>query len=99
MADGISRHASSGQVDARKGAIAVPQTAVGGSATASATVAFAGARVGDVVSISPRATLQGASGIWQAMVLATDVITIVFGTGGAALTITAQTMDATVEQY
>lgn len=99
MSDGVGRDAPSGSIVVRRGAIAVPQTAVGGSATASATSAFAGARVGDVVLISPRAALQGASGIWQAMCLASDVLTIVFGTGGAALTITAQTMDAMVGQW
>lgn len=96
---GVQRRPPSGPVVAIKGAIAVAQTAVAGSATATATAAFAGAKVGDVVSVSPRALLQGASGIWQAMVLAADVITIVFGTGGAALTITAQTMDAAVSSY
>jgi hypothetical protein len=52
-----------------------------------------------MVQVNPLALLQGAAGIWQAMVLAADVITIVFGTGGAALTITAQTMTATVGQW
>ncbi len=99
MADGIGRDSASGSVVVRKGTIAVAQTAVAGSATASASATFLGARVGDMVKVNPLALLQGAAGIWQEMVLAADVITIVFGTGGAALTITAQTMTATVGQW
>jgi hypothetical protein len=96
MADGIGRDAPSGSIVVRKGTIAVPQTAVAGSATASASASFVGAKAGCMVKVNPKALLQGASGIWQEMCLADDVITIVFGTGGAALTITAQTFDCTV---
>jgi hypothetical protein len=99
MSDGVGRDSPSGSVVVRKGTIAVPQTAVAGSATASASASFSGARVGDMVQVNPLALLQGASGIWQALCLASDVITIVFGTGGAALTITAQTMTCTVGQW
>ena len=52
-----------------------------------------------MVVVNPLALLQGAAGIWSAECLATDVITILFGTGGAALTITAQTMTCTVGQW
>lgn len=99
MVDGVGRDSPSGSITVRKGTIAVPQTAVGGSATATATASFSGARVGDMVVVNPLALLQGAAGIWSAECLATDVITILFGTGGAALTITAQTMTCTVGQW
>lgn len=99
MAEGILRGSESGPIIARKGAIAVPATNVPGSGSASATSAFVGAKIGDVVNVSPRAALAGACGIWQAMVLSADVLTIVFGTGGAALTVAAQTMDATIQSF
>lgn len=96
MADGIGRDAPSGSIVVRKGTIAIPQTNVAGSATASASASFAGAKVGCMVKVNPRALLSGASGIWQELCLADDVITVVFGTGGAALTIAAATFDCTV---
>lgn len=97
MSDGVGRDSPSGSIVVRRGTIAVPQTAVGGSATATATATFTGARVNNSVIVNPRALpLQGAGGLWGAACLADDVITLLFGTGGAALTITAQTMDCQV---
>lgn len=96
MSDGIGRDSPSGSIVVRKGTIAVPQTNVGGSATASASASFSGAKAGCMVQVNPRALLSGAAGIWQQMCLADDVITLVFGTGGAALTIAAATFDCTV---
>lgn len=99
MADGVGRDAPSGSITVRRGVIAVPQTAVAGSGTATATATFLGAKANNSVVVNPRALLQGAGGIWGALCLADDVITILFGTGGAALTITAQTMDCQVGQW
>lgn len=99
MSDGIGRDSAAGAIVVRRGTIAIAQTAVAGSATASASASFSGARIGDMVQVNPKALLQGAAGIWQAMCLAADVVTVVFGTGGAALTITAQTFDCAVGQW
>lgn len=100
MVEGILRASPDGPIVCRKAAVAVAQTAVPGSGTATATATFTGAKVGDVVKLSPRALpLQGAGGIWGVACITADVITILFGTGGAALTITAQTMDASIDSY
>jgi hypothetical protein len=100
MVEGILRSSPDGSIGCRRGTIAVPQTAVPGSGTATATATFTGARVGDVVSISPRALpIQGAAGLWGASCITADTITLLFGTGGAALTIPANTMDCTIADF
>jgi len=96
MATDTYRSSPSGAIFARKGTIAVPQTAVGVTASASATCAFQGAEVHDVVNISPRAALQGGIAIAAAWVSAANVITLQLINVGANATLTAQTMDATV---
>lgn len=100
MVEGIMRASPDGPIVCRRGTIAVPQTAVPGSGTATATATFTGAKVNDVIKISPRALpLQGAIGLWGAACITADTITLLFGTGGAAATLTAQTMDASIDDY
>jgi|SRR5262245_5301739 len=88
----VVRNGSSGEIVANIGAIAVPQTAVAVTASASATAAFTGAEVGDIVKVSPLAALQGGIGIASAFVAVTGVITLQLINVGANATLSAQTM-------
>lgn len=92
----IYRSSPSGPIVGLKAELAVPQTAVAVTASASCTASFEGAEVGDVVSISPRDALQGGIAIAAAWVSAAGVITIQLINVGVNATLTAQTMDCTV---
>lgn len=96
MSLAIYRSSPSGSIIGRKGILAVPQTAVAVTASASCTAAFDGAEVGDTVTISPRAALQGGIGIAAAWVSAANVISLQLTNVGANATLTAQTMDCAI---
>ncbi len=98
MSEGIGRSSPSGEIVVRKLAVTIPAIAVGASSTGLGTIAFAGAATGQPVTVSPRASL-GNVGAPQAFVSAEGVVSLIFATGGAALTIATQVFDVAVGQW
>lgn len=98
MAQGIGRNPGSGDIVVRKDEATIPAIAVAASSTGSGTVPFEGAKVGDNVMFSARASLGNVSSP-QAFVSAANVITLIFATGGAALTIPTQLVDISVGSW
>lgn len=94
MSDGILRNAPTGEIVSTRGSVVIPQIAVAASSTGSGSFTFEGAEVGDNVICQPRASLGNVSAP-QAFVASADHITLIFATGGAALTIPTQTFDVT----
>ena len=98
MSEGIGRNPPSGEIVVRKGTVIIPAINVGASSSGSGSFTFDGAVVGDMVVVNPRASLGNVSGP-QAFVSSADHITLIFATGGAALTIPTQTFDVTLGQW
>lgn len=92
------RQSPSGPRTSRKGTIAIAATAVAVTAVATQTGTFAGAEVGDVVTLSPRANLTASIGVDYARVVATDTIVIGFHNVGANSTQAAVTFDVNVQE-
>lgn len=90
MSDGILRASQSGEVVGLRGTVVIPQIAVAASSTGSGSFTFDGAVVGDNVQINARSSLGNVSAP-QAFVASADHITLIFATGGAALTISPTT--------
>lgn len=82
---------ASGGITSRRGYITFPQIAIAATATASATVAFAGAEVGDQCSLSPNAALGAGAVLSFTRVSAAGVLEIHVGNcSTAAVTIATQ---------
>ena len=91
------RASPSGPRSSTKGPLAIASVAVAVTALATATGTFAGALVGDVVTLSPQANLNGALGISWARVVADDTIAVAFSNVGASTNTGAITLDASVQ--
>ena len=98
MSGGIGRSAPSGEIVVKKLAVTIPAIAVAASSTGSGTIAFEGAVPHDNVIANPRASLGNVGGA-QAFVSAANVITLIYSTGGAALTIPTQVFDVAVGSW
>ncbi len=98
MSEGIGRNPPSGEVVVRKGTVVIPAINVAASSTGSGSFTFEGAVVGDMVSAQGRVSLGNVSAP-QAFVSSANHITLIFATGGAALTIPTQTFDVTLGQW
>lgn len=96
--ENILRGAPTGPIVSTRGQVVIPQIAVAASSTGSGSFTFEGAEVGDNVLCQPRASLGNVSG-GQAFVASADHITLIFNTGGAALTIPTQTFDVTLFKW
>lgn len=96
--NGILKNAPSGQIVGKRGRVVIPQIAVGASSTGSGSFTFDGAVVGDNVLVNARASLGNVSAP-QAFVSGANTITLLFATGGAALTIATQTFDVEVTSW
>lgn len=72
------RRSPSGPVNGLKGVMTLASTEISGQAAATQTGTFNGARVGDVVSLSPRANLTDPVGIAWCRVVSDDVIAVSF---------------------
>lgn len=92
------RQSPSGPRTSRKGTMALAATNVAVTAVATQTGTFAGAEVGDVVSLSPRANLTASIGIDFARVVTDNVIVVGFHNVGANSTQAAVTMDVNVQE-
>ncbi len=99
MAMTIDRSGNSGLVSSRKNTITIAATAVAVTAGATATASFAGAAVGDVVTLSPKAALAAGFAVAYASVLAANVITIGFINVAANATVPAGTWDCKLDRY
>ena len=93
------RSGESGTLAAYKNTITIAATAVAVTAGATCTASFAGAAVGDVVAISPRAALAAGFAVAYASVLAANVVTIGFINVAANATVPAGTWDCSVRKY
>lgn len=80
----------SGSITSRRGYIIFPSIAIAATATASATVAFAGAEVGDQVNLSPNAALGTGAVLSFARVSAAGTLEIHVASVSAAVTIATQ---------
>ena len=98
MNESILRGPPMGPIVSRRGQITIPQIAVAASSTGQGTFTFAGAEVGDNVLVQLRAS-GGNVGAPQAFVASADHITLIYATGGAALTIPTQAADVTLFQW
>lgn len=98
MSEGIGRSPPSGEIVVRKLAVVIPAIAVAASSTGSGTIAFEGAVANQSVQVNARVSLGNVSAP-QSFVSAADVITLIFATGGAALTIPTQTVDVAVGSW
>lgn len=87
------RQSPSGQKAGLKGIMAIASTAVAVTAQATATGTFAGCKTGDVVSITPRANLNGSLSIAWSRVVADDTIAVAFNNIGASTNTGAITVD------
>jgi hypothetical protein len=90
MSEGILRTAASGEIVGLRGVVTIPQIAVAASSTGSGSFTFSGAEVGDSVTVNARAALGNVNAP-QAFVASADHITLIFATGGAALTVSPTT--------
>ena len=90
MSDGILRASQAGEIVGIRGTVAIPQIAVAASSSGSGSFTFGGAVVGDNVVLNPRSSLGNVSGA-QAFVSSADHITLIYATGGAALTVSPTT--------
>lgn len=96
--NGILRNASSGAVVGKRGRVVIPQIAVAASSTGSGSFTFDGVAVGDNITVNARASLGNVSAP-QAFCPSANRIDLIFATGGAALTIAAQTFDVQVDSW
>jgi hypothetical protein len=92
------RVSPSGAQSSIKTLLAIASTAVALTAAATATAAFPEARVGDVVSVSPRANLNASLAVAFARVQTDDIIAIGFTNVGASTNTGAASFDAVVQQ-
>ncbi len=83
----------SGRRVSLKAAIPVASVAIAATAVATVAATFAGAKVGDVVSMSPKAALGTGVVISHAYVLSAGVLNITLASVGAAVTPAAATYD------
>lgn len=93
-----TRKSPSGPFTQKTGILAIAATAVAVTAVATATGTFAGAKVGDVVSLSPQANLTASIGIDWSRVVADDTIAIQFHNIGANSTQAAVTFDISLDR-
>ena len=98
MTQTVDRRSPSGKASSRKGTIVLADTAVATTAAATATATFEGARVHDVVTVSPRAALNASLAIASARVVTDDTIVVKFTNVGASTGTGAVTFDAVVQQ-
>lgn len=98
MSGGIGRSGASGEIVVKKLAVTIPAIAVAASSTGLGTIAFEGAVAHDSVVVNPRASLGNVGGA-QAFVSAAGVISLIYNTGGAALTIPTQVFDVAVGSW
>ncbi len=96
MPEGVLRNPPTGPIAARRGRAVLSEVHVGASSTGSGTFAFSGAEVGDNVLAQSRASLGNVSAP-QGFVSAPNVVTLIFATGGAALTISPTTAPTTFD--
>ena len=87
------RRGQAGPFNELTGTMAIAATAVAVTAVATQTGTFAGALVGDVVKLSPRANLTASIGVDWARVVADDTIAMQFHNIGANSTQAAVTFD------
>lgn len=101
MSNQILRNPPNGPEAAEKGTIVIPATAIGASTGATVTASFPGAATGDVAIVSFRAAVgNNASVVFSDVrVSAAGVLTLTFGNTGAAATIVAATIDATLLDF
>ena len=92
------RVSPSGPQSSIKTTIAIASTAVALTAAATATASLPEARVGDVVTVSPKANLNESLAIAFARVVADDIVVIGFTNVGASTNTGASTYDAVVQQ-
>lgn len=92
------RRSSSGPATSNKRTLAIAATAIALTAAATQTGTFAGARVGDVVSLSPKANLTASVSVAYSRVVADDTIVVGFTNVGASTAQAAVTFDANVQR-
>lgn len=93
-----ARQSPSGAVVSIARAMAIASTAVATTAAATATGSFSGARVGDIVSLSPQANLTASVAIAFARVATTNIIVVGFTNVGASTAQAAVTFDTCVQR-
>jgi len=94
----FERQSPSGQISSIKGILAIATTAVAVTATATQTGTFAGALVGDVITVSPQANLNGSLSVAFTRVVAADTILVAFSNVGASTNTGAITLDVAIER-
>lgn len=92
------RRSPSGPLASLKGTMAIASTAVALTAAATATGTFGGAKVNDVVTLSPQANLNASLAISFARVVTDDTIVIGFTNVGASTNTGAATFDVNVQR-
>lgn len=92
------RRSPSGPRSSIKGTMVIASTAVALTAAATATGTFAGARLNNVVTLSPQANLNGSLAIAFARVVTDDTIVIGFTNVGASTNTGAATFDVDCQQ-
>lgn len=93
---GNDRAGGAGAFASEKGTMVIASTDVALSSGQTATGTFAGAKVGDNVSVNPRANLNGFLNIAYSRVFQADGIVIGFTNSGASTNTGAATFDVEV---
>jgi hypothetical protein len=92
------RSSPSGPAASRKGTMAIASTPVALTAAATQTGTFDGARVGDVIELSPKANLTASIAVAFKRVVTDDTIVVGFTNVGASTAQAAVTFDVVCQK-